>query len=131
MNKNRSVALVVTTAGAVLAATSAPALAGTTTGSPDPGGTDVFSAHQCYGNTCIYVNGKGLRVNYATVTNRRGKYVGHGNISSTYDGATHRSPAILRRGQSWRFDYHRIMRDGNKVCGSIEGMDVACVKIKK
>jgi hypothetical protein len=67
-------------------------------------------------------------VNYATVTNRHGKPVGRGMISSTWDGRTHTGPK-LRKGQAWRFDYNRIMRNGNKVCGSIEGIDVACVTI--
>ncbi|HEX3757961.1 MAG TPA: hypothetical protein VHW23_04625 [Kofleriaceae bacterium] len=86
------------------------------------------SAKGCHGTTCIYVNGSGLRVNYATVFNRSGKVVGHGKISSTYDGATWTGP-VLYKGGAWRFDYNRIMRNGNKVCGSIEGMDVACVTI--
>jgi hypothetical protein len=89
------------------------------------------SAKGCTGNTCIYVNGKGLRVNYATVTNRYGKYRGNAQISSNWDGMTHPGPVLLRKGSSWRFDYNRIMNNGNKVCGSIEGLDVACVTIHR
>jgi hypothetical protein len=92
--------------------------------------TETYAtAKGCHGNTCIYVNGKGLRVNYATVTNRHGKYRGHAVISSNWDGRSHRGPVLLRKGSSWRFDYNRIMNNGNKVCGSIEGLDVACVTI--
>lgn len=88
------------------------------------------SATGCTGTTCIYVNGSGLRVNYATVTNRRGNPVGRAMISSNWDGRTHVGP-VLRKGQAWRFDYNRIMNNGNKVCGSIEGIDVACVTISR
>lgn len=87
------------------------------------------SATGCRRGTCIHVNGKGLRVNYAVVENV-GSRVGRGMISSTYDGRTHVGPR-LRHGQAWRFDYNRIMRNGNKVCGSIEGLDVACVTIHR
>jgi hypothetical protein len=86
------------------------------------------SATGCHGTTCIFVNGNGLRVNYATVTNKKGERVGRGMISSTYDGKTWTGP-VLAKGQSWRFDYNRIMKNGDKVCGSIEGLDVACVNI--
>jgi hypothetical protein len=91
--------------------------------------TDVrpFSATGCTGGTCLFVNGTGLRVNYAVVTNV-GSHVGRGLISSTWDGRTHAGP-ILHRNGSWRFDYNRIMNNGNKVCGSIEGLDVACVTV--
>src|ERR1700759_5459270 len=40
-----------------------------------------YSATGCHGQTCLFVNGKGLRVNYATVTNR-GSRSGRANISS-------------------------------------------------
>jgi hypothetical protein len=91
-------------------------------------GIGTYSASGCHGTTCIYVNGSGLRVNYATVTNRNGNPVGRGMISSNYDGRTWTGP-VLRKGEAWRHDYNRIMRNGNKVCGSIEGVDVACVTI--
>jgi hypothetical protein len=83
---------------------------------------------RCPGETCIFVNGKGLRVNYATVTNRGGQNKDREMISSTSDGQTHTGPA-LRKGQSWRFDYNRNINNGDKVCGSIEGLDVACVTV--
>jgi hypothetical protein len=88
------------------------------------------SATGCHGGTCIHVNGKGLRVNYATVTNKGGRHTGRGMISSNWDGRTWTGP-VLRKGQSWRFDYNRLMDNGNKVCGSIEGLDVACVTIHR
>jgi hypothetical protein len=92
-------------------------------------GTDSYSsASGCHGGTCITVNGKGLRVNYATVTNRDGQPTGRGMISSTWDGRTHTGP-VLAKGQSWRFDYNRLMNNGDKVCGSIEGLDIACMTI--
>ena len=94
-------------------------------------GTESYgSAKGCHGTTCIFVNGKGLKVNYATVTNRGGGTHGRGMISSNSDGQTHTGP-ILRKGQSWRYDYNRNMKDGSKVCGSIEGLDVACVTIHR
>ncbi|WP_424887621.1 hypothetical protein [Streptomyces sp. XH2] len=96
----------------------------------DSGGAGILSATGCHGTTCIYVNGKGLTVSYAVVTNKKGSTVGRGMISSNWDGATHTGPR-LKKGQSWRFDYNRQMNNGNKVCGSIEGIDVACVTIHK
>lgn len=88
-----------------------------------------LSATGCTGGTCLYVNGTGLRVNYAVVTNR-GSHVGRGMISSTWDGRTHVGP-VLHHNAAWRFDYNRVMNNGNKVCGSIEGLDVACVTIHR
>jgi hypothetical protein len=88
------------------------------------------SATGCHGGTCIHVNGKGLRVNYATVTNKEGRHTGRGMISSNWDGKTWTGP-VLSKGQSWHFDYNRLMSNGNKVCGSIEGLDVACVTIHR
>jgi hypothetical protein len=69
-------------------------------------------------------------VNYATVTNKEGRHTGRGMISSNWDGKTWTGP-ILSKGQSWHFDYNRLMSNGNKVCGSIEGLDVACVTIHR
>lgn len=94
--------------------------------SADP---QLYSATGCHGQTCLFVNGRGLRVNYVTVTNR-GSRAGHANISSTYDGRTWTGP-VLHKNQAWRHDYNRIMRNGNKVCGSIAGLDVACVTIHR
>lgn len=133
MRNLRAITVAIAMTGAALGMAAAPAAAEAngTTASYSVDEVGVFSATGCHGNTCIYVNGSGLRVNYATVTNRNGKYIGHGNISSTYDGRTHRSPNTLRKGRSWRFDYNRIMNHGNKVCGSSEGLDVACVTIKR
>jgi hypothetical protein len=144
LNNVRTIAVAIVMTGAALGAAAAPAAAeadgavnvvaadaDTTIVSYNVDEVGVFSATGCHGTTCIYVNGKGLKVEYATVTNKKGKYNGYGNISSTYDGATLISPYVLRKGDSWRFDYKRIMRNGNKICGSIAGRDVACVKIKK
>ncbi|GHF64377.1 hypothetical protein GCM10010218_52400 [Streptomyces mashuensis] len=122
MNKLQRTALALAATTAALTAAVAPAAA-----SPGPG---VLSATGCHGTTCIYVNGSGLRVNYAVVTNKKGSTVGRGMISSNWDGRTHTGPR-LKKGQSWRFDYNRIMNNGNKVCGSIEGIDVACVTIHR
>jgi hypothetical protein len=94
-------------------------------------GTETHSsATGCHGGTCIHINGKGLRLNYVTVTNKEGRHTGRGMISSNWVGRTWTGP-VLSRGQSWRFDYNRIMNNGNKVCGSIEGLDVACVTIHR
>ncbi|HEY2764609.1 MAG TPA: hypothetical protein VGJ13_11435 [Pseudonocardiaceae bacterium] len=104
-----------------------PGNAGTVVTLHNSAGAQLYSATGCHGQTCLFVNGKGLRVNYATVTNR-GSRSGRANISSTYDGGTWTGP-VLYKNQSWRHDYNRIMRNGNKVCGSIAGLDVACVTI--
>lgn len=81
--------------------------------------------------TCIFVNGKGLVVKYATVTNVGGP-TGRAVISSTWDRnhPGHFGP-VLHKGEAWRFEYNRVMNNGNKVCGSIAGLNVACVTIHR
>jgi hypothetical protein len=61
-------------------------------------GTESYSsASGCHGGTCITVNGKGLRVTYATVTNKDGQPTGRGLISSTWDGQdAHRTGTLQR-----------------------------------
>jgi hypothetical protein len=67
-------------------------------------GTEAYSsATGCtppppFRKTCIFVNGKGLRVNYATVTNMGGP-TGQAVISSNWDGRSHGGP-VLRKGQA-------------------------------
>ncbi|MFI6639221.1 hypothetical protein [Streptomyces sp. NPDC050504] len=92
--------------------------------------TGIQTATGCHGTTCIHVKGTGLRVEYAVVTNRNGNPVGRGVISSTWDNQTHYG-AWLGRGQAWRKDYYVYMNQNNKVCGSIEGIDVACLTIHR
>ncbi|MEV7554654.1 hypothetical protein AB0N89_33975 [Amycolatopsis sp. NPDC089917] len=86
----RTLALAVVTAGAGLGAIAGPAIA-----SPSTDGTPIVTAED--GTTLVSQQTGEMGAFSATVTNRNGKYIGH----------------------------------GNKVCGSIEGLDVACVKIKK
>lgn len=74
------------------------------------------------------MNGTGLHVNYAVETNVNAG-AGRAFISSTWDGRTHHSTAKIYPGQSWRYDYNVNMNNGNKVCGSIEGLHVSCVYI--
>lgn len=88
----------------------------------------VTSAESCSSKMCLFVNGTGLKVNYAVVTNWGGKFE-RPFISSTNDGITHTGPRISN-GTSWRHDYNKNMRDGDKVCGSMEGLGVACVWIE-
>ncbi|MFI1105754.1 hypothetical protein [Streptomyces melanogenes] len=104
--------------------------AGTTVTVNRDASTGAFSATGCHGTTCLYVNGTGLYVNYAVVTNEKGNFTGRGVISSTWDGQTHYG-AWLGKGGAWRFDYYVYMNQNNKVCGSIEGRDVACLTIHR
>ncbi|WP_157249682.1 hypothetical protein [Nonomuraea typhae] len=76
---------------------------------------------------CIYVNGERLVVRYATVSNHRAP-AGRGYISETFTGSTYVGPR-LPQGSSWRKEINLSMYDGDKVCGSVEGLWVACVNI--
>jgi hypothetical protein len=86
------------------------------------------SATGCTGITCIFVNGTGLHVNYATVTNRSSGTTGQCTISDTSDGRTFFGPTCPP-GHTWRLNFNRNLRNQSKVCGSISGRDVACVTI--
>lgn len=86
--------------------------------------------HNIYGTelVCIYVNGSGLIVNYATVTNEHAP-TGRALISDTYDGVTYGGPYNFGPGHAWRHDFNLHMKNGDRVCGSVSGLDVACVTI--
>ena len=86
--------------------------------------------HGTFGNplVCIYVNGTGLIVNYATVTNDDAP-TGTAMISDTYDGRTYDGPNNFGHGQAWRWNFYVHMKNGDKVCGSVSGLDVACLVI--
>lgn len=77
---------------------------------------------------CLYVEGSGLYVAYAVVTNVS---VGGGRafISTTYNGYTWNSTSKIYPGQSWRKDFGFYFNDGNKICGSIEGLNGSCLYI--
>jgi hypothetical protein len=123
MNRRKGFALSLAAAATLaasvgLAAPSQAASLGTV--SPDSGTS-------CSDTMCIFVNGSGLKVNYATVTNYSG-VTERPYISSTYDGVTHVGPTRTNNA-SWRWDYNVTMKNGDKVCGSMEGLGVACVLI--
>jgi hypothetical protein len=86
--------------------------------------------HNIFGTelVCIYVNGTGLVVNYATVTNEHAP-TGRAYISDTYDGATYAGPQNFGPGQAWRKNFYLHMNNGDKVCGSVSGLNVACITI--
>jgi hypothetical protein len=86
--------------------------------------------HGTFGNqlVCIYVNGTGLIVNYATVTNKDAP-TGTAMISDTYDGRTYDGPNNFGHGQAWRKNFYLHMNNNDKVCGSVSGLDVACIVI--
>lgn len=86
--------------------------------------------HGTFGNNlvCIYVNGTGLIVNYATVTNDDAP-TGEAEISDTYDGRTYYGPDNFGHGQAWRHNFYLHMKNQDKVCGSVSGLDVACLVI--
>ena len=86
--------------------------------------------HGTFGNqlVCIYVNGTGLTVNYATVTNKDAP-TGEAMISDTFDGQTYYGPFEFGHGQAWRWNFYVRMKNNDKVCGSVSGLDVACLVI--
>ncbi len=87
--------------------------------------------HNVFGTqlVCIYVNGTGRHVNYATVIDKHGPS-GRAYISDTWDGRTHQGPSISPGG-SWRYDFNKTFSGSAtyKVCGSVSGLDVACVNV--
>jgi len=100
-----------------------PALA-----SPSSSQANPFSGTGCHGITCIYVNGAGLYVNYATVTNESSNITGQCTISDTNSGNTYYGPNCPP-GHTWRLNYYKTFRNQTKICGSISGLDVACITV--
>jgi len=88
--------------------------------------------HNIFGTqlVCIYVNGTGLIVNYATVTNKHAP-TGEANISDTFDGRTYYGPDNFSPGQAWRHNFYLHFNQNDKVCGSVSGLDVACLTIHR
>ena len=88
--------------------------------------------HNIFGTqlVCIYVNGTGLLVNYATVTNKHAP-TGEAIISDTFDGTTYYGPGNFSPGRSWRLNFNEHFYQNDKVCGSVSGLDVACLTIHR
>jgi hypothetical protein len=88
--------------------------------------------HNIFGTqlVCIYVNGTGLIVNYATVTNKHAP-TGRAMISDTYDGQTYAGPDNFSPGHAWRHNFYLHFNQNDKVCGSVSGLDVACLTIHR
>jgi hypothetical protein len=113
-------------AGVVLAipfALATPALASTSSSQVIP-----YSGTGCTGITCIYVNGTGLYVNYATVTNESNNITGQCTISDTNNGDTYYGPTCPPH-HAWRLNFYQYFRNQTKICGSISGLDVACIVV--
>ena len=113
-------------AGVLLAlpfAVASPALASTSSPQLVP-----RSATGCHGITCIYVNGTGLHVNYATVTNESSNITGQCTISETNSGNTYYGPTCPPH-HTWRLNFYHNFRNNSKICGSISGLDVACITV--
>lgn len=113
----------------VVAGTGAPAFAaqsGTEVVVPD---SATGCSHNVFGTplVCTFVHGTGLHVDYATVTNVNAP-TGLADILNTGSGVTHQGPR-LAPGQAWRLDFNRNLKDGAQICGSIAGLDTACVTI--
>jgi len=113
-------------AGIVLAlpfAVASPAFASTSSQQVIP-----HSGTGCHGITCIYVNGTGLYVNYAVVTNESSNITGQCTISDTNNGDTYYGPTCPP-GHTWRLNFYENFRNQTKICGSISGLDVACLVV--
>lgn len=119
------VAMLLAGALALALAVSAPANAATA-GHNSP--AVPFSGTGCNGITCIYVNGTGLHVNYAVVTNESSNITGQCTISDTYHEATYYGPTCPP-GHAWRLNYNQNFPNQKKICGSISGLDVACLVV--
>jgi hypothetical protein len=123
--KRLGVKAAIAIAGVVVAlpfVVSSPALA--STASPQV----PFSGTGCHGITCIYVNGTGLYVNYATVTNESNNITGQCTISETNSGNTYYGPTCPPH-HAWRLNFYHNFRNQSKICGSISGLDVACIVV--
>lgn len=110
---------------ALVLAVSAPANAATAGYKPS---AVPFSGTGCTGITCIYVNGTGLHVNYAVVTNESSNVTGQCTISDTNFERTYYGPTCPP-GHTWRLNYNVNFRNQTKICGSISGLDVACLVV--
>jgi hypothetical protein len=93
--------------------------------------TGTGCSHGFFGNdlVCIYVNGNGRIVYYATVTNHDAP-TGEAMISDTYNEHTYDGPYNFGHGKAWRHNFDLVMKNGDKVCGSVSGLDVACLTIR-
>jgi hypothetical protein len=135
-------ALAMTSASAAVTATPATAKslaavtpAGANTVTIHVRANEPYSATGCTHNifgtelVCIYVNGTGRYVSYATVIDKHGPS-GRAYISDTWDGRTFQGPSISPGG-SWRYDFNKTFTGSAtyKVCGSVSGLDVACVNV--
>lgn len=85
--------------------------------------------HSTFGTelVCIQVQGVGLFVGAATVTNKH-LPSGVAKILNTGSGTLHSGPAI-HAGQSWTYNFNRDLRNGAKVCGTVGNNSYACVTI--
>jgi hypothetical protein len=110
---------------ALALAFSSPAHAATASGTPS---VIPHSGTGCTGITCIYVNGTGDYVNYATVTNESSNITGQCTISDTFHEKTYYGPTCPP-GHTWRLNYYETFRNQTKICGSISGLDVACIVV--
>ena len=76
---------------------------------------------------CIHVQGVGLFVGTAKVTNKAVPS-GTAKILNTGNGVLHEGPAI-HAGQSWSYNFNRNLKDGAQVCGAVGSSAFACVTI--
>ena len=85
--------------------------------------------HNAFGTeqVCIHVQGVGLFVGAATVTNKH-LPSGVAKILNTGSGTVHSGPAITA-GQSWTYHFNRNLINGARVCGTVGNNSYACVTI--
>jgi Helix-turn-helix domain len=76
----------------------------------------------------MQVEGSGLYVGYAVVTNL-GTRTGYAYILNTGAGKIHRSPQPVRPGQSWTYFFNRELKDGARICGSIDLGPATCADV--
>ena len=104
-------------------ATQVPSMVGLT----QPGAVSPDTATSCAGGVCITVNGSGLFVRSATVTNQSAP-TGVGKILNVDAQVTHIGPR-LSPGQSFTVAFNRDVMNGDLICGQVGNSSVPCVTV--
>jgi hypothetical protein len=73
------------------------------------------SSDNCTTGVCLHIDGTGLYVSYAAVTNEN-EVASYGYIENVGDGSVHKSSTMLHPGQAWAYDFNRDLVNGAQIC---------------
>lgn len=76
----------------------------------------------------LRVESSGLYIGYAAVTNR-GTQAGYAYVLNTGAGKLHRSSQRVQPGHSWTYYFNRDLKDGAKICGSVDLGPATCTSV--